>query len=212
VTNEDDHLVAEDLRERLIAISQTVEEYITDDGLEVRLRRIKDRAGNRPGWPVDLRGRQALLDKLLALIRGSRQGPAVLAGPGGSGKTTVAAALADYVRARGGQVWWISAIDPVTLLQGLTAVARQLGGTSPDVEAIARGVADAADRFWALLDSTAPRWLLVFDEADDPGVLAAGSSPAGVQDLTGWVRSSRRGVALVTSRETDPRIWGRPDC
>ena len=37
----------------------------------------------------------------------------------------------------------------------------------------------------------APRWLLVFDEADDPRVLAAEDSPAGVQDLTGWVRSSR---------------------
>lgn len=31
---------------------------------------------------------------------------------------------------------------------------------------------------------------------------------AGIQDLTGWVRSSAHGRALVTSRETDPRMWG----
>ena len=207
VTNDDDRAMAEGFRERLNRISQIVEKYITDDGLEARLRRLKDSAGDhRPEVPVGLRGRRALLDNLLALMRGSR-GPAVLAGPGGAGKTTVAAALAEHVRARGDQVWWISAIDPVALSQGLTAVARQLGGTLRDVEAIARGSVDAADRFWRLLDGASPRWLLVFDEADDSGVLAAGNSPAGIQDLTGWVRSSVRGVALVTTRETDPRMW-----
>jgi hypothetical protein len=144
---------------------------------------------------------------LLALMHGSRQGPAVLAGPGGTGKTTAAAALAEHAGALGNQVWWISAADPVTLSQGLTAVTRQLGGAR-DVEAVARGEADAADRFWRLLDSASPRWLLVFDEADDPRVLAAGNSPAGVQGLTGWVRSSAAGLVLVTSRETDPRMWG----
>jgi hypothetical protein len=87
------------------------------------------------------------------------------------------------------------------------ADAQQLGGAH-DVEAIKRAGADAADRFWRLLENASPRWLLVFDEADDPRVLAAGDSPAGVQDMTGWVRSSARGLALVTSRETDPRMWG----
>ena len=66
-----------------------------------------------------------------------RQGPVVLAGPGGTGKTTVATALAGHAQALG-QVWWISAADPVTLLQGLTAVAQQLGGAE-DVNAIATG-------------------------------------------------------------------------
>jgi hypothetical protein len=87
------------------------------------------------------------------------------------------------------------------------ADAQQLGGAH-DVEAIKRAGADAADRFWRLLENASPRWLLVFDEADDPRVLAAGDSPAGVQDMTGWVRSSARGLALVTSREADPRMWG----
>jgi tetratricopeptide (TPR) repeat protein len=208
VTSDDDRTVAEELKERLNSISRIVEEHITDDGLAAKLRRLKDTAKDHPPREhIGVRGRRALLNDLLTLMRGSRHGPAVLAGPGGAGKTTVAAILAEHVRALGDQVWWISAADPVTLAQGLTAVARQLGGTLRDVEAITRGAADAADRFWRLLNRASPRWLLVFDEADDPRVLAAGNSPAGIQDLTGWVRSSARGLALVTSRETDPQMW-----
>jgi hypothetical protein len=178
----------------------------TQDGgsPEARIRWRGDRV-----WDHHFKGISELRHHraLLALMRGSRQGPAVLAGPSGTGKTTVAAALAGHARSLGNQVWWISAADPVTLSQDLTAVAQQLGGAR-EVQAVARGEADAADRFWRLLDSASPRWLLVFDEADDPRVLAAGDSPAGVQDLSGWVRSSSSGLALVTSRETDPRMWG----
>jgi tetratricopeptide (TPR) repeat protein len=184
------------------------EDHIPGEGPKARPRRLKGRAGDHHSRGFsELSNRRALLDTLVALMHDPRQGPAVLAGPGGTGKTTVAAALAGHAQAAGDPVWWISAADPVTLSQGLTAVAQQLGGAW-DVEAINRGAADAADRFWRLLENACPRWLLVFDEADDPQVLAAGGSPAGVQDLTGWVRSSARGLALVTSRETDRRMWG----
>ena len=185
--------------------SQAAERILSEG---IRPRRLGGRSGDhnsrRHG---DLRNRRVLLDELVALMRDPRQGPAVLAGPGGTGKTTLAAALAERVQAGGAPVWWISAADPVTLSRDLTATARQLGGVS-DVNAIARGEADAADRFWRLLRNASPGWLLVFDEADDPRVLAAAGSAAGVQDLTGWVRSSSRGLALVTSRETDRRMWG----
>ena len=100
-----------------------------------------------------------------------RLGPAVLAGPGGTGKTTVAEALTGHAQALGDQVWWISAADPVTLSQGLTAVARQLA------EAGRRG--DCAWRsgrrgpVLAVLENANPTWLLLFaDEADDSRVLA----------------------------------------
>jgi len=208
--------------EYLGLVEETIRTQVTDDDIKARIRyamdqassgqdgrpRLKDRAGSHHARGFSERGnRRALLDALVAMMHSPRQGPAVLAGPGGTGKTTVAAALAGHARAAGDQVWWISAADPVTLSQGLTAVAQQLGGPR-DVSAIARGAADAADRFWRALENASSRWLLVFDEADDPRVLAAGGSPAGVQDLTGWVRSSARGLALVTSRETDPRLWG----
>ncbi len=187
--------------------SNQAEGYTSGEGLEVKVPWFRGRAGaQQPKGFIELLD-CGELETLLALMHGPRQGPAVLAGPGGTGKTTVAAALAEHARVLGDQVWWISAADPVTLSQDLTAVGQHLG-KARDVEAIRRGEADAADRFWRLLDNASRRWLLIFDEADDPRVLAAGGSPAGVQDLTGWVRSSARGLALVTSRETDPRLWG----
>ena len=187
-------------------VEETIRTQVTDDDIKARVRRATGRAASRDHQAGGLGGRRGLLEELLAMMDDPLRGPVVLAGPAGTGKTTMAGDLAEHARALGDQVWWISAADPVTMSQGLRAVAEQLGGVR-DVEVIARGGADAADRFWRLLENVSPRWLLVFDEADDPRMLAAGNAPAGVRDLTGWVRSSARGLALVTSRETDPRLW-----
>lgn len=157
---------------------------------------------------LELRGRNELLDELAVLVRDPWKGPAVLAGVGGVGKSALAAVLAEQVRGRGRRVWWVSAADSASFSAGLATIAKQLGGSSYDVKAIGLGTADAPDRFWRLLDRMSDKWLLVFDNADDSRVLAAGeSSPAGIQDSTGWVRPSRTGLVLVTSRETDPRMW-----
>ena len=190
-------------------VEETIRTQVTDDHIRARIRRAMNRAASGDHLSTrfsETGDRHALLDELQALIHSPQQDPVILAGPGGTGKTTMASALAEHARALGDQVWWISAADPVTMSQGLRTVAKQLGGAR-DTEVIARGGADAADRFWRLLENASPRWLLVFDEADDPRMLAAGNSPAGVQDLSGWARSSAHGLALVTSRETDPRIW-----
>jgi tetratricopeptide (TPR) repeat protein len=101
----------------------------------------------------------------------------------------------------------------------LVTVARQLGACQADLEVIRADGPDAPERLWTLLDGSDRRWLLVFDNADDPSVLA-GQPPAapervpgeGVRlpgDGTGWLRSSRRGLAVVTTRDKDPATWGR---
>ena len=205
--------VGEALADYLGLVEETVRAQVTDDDIRDRARRAMDLAASVPDRSPDYIGghdnfsdRHLLLDELVALMGDPQKGPVVLAGPGGTGKTMAATALAEHAQALGQDVWWISASNPVTLLRGLTAVAWQLGEAG-DVNAIARDEADAADRFWRLLENASSKWLLIFDEADDPQVLAAGGSPAGVQDLTGWVRSSARGLALVTSREADLRMW-----
>lgn len=204
--------VRDALADYLGLVEETIRAQVTDDDIRNRASHamnlaasVQDRSPDH-SWGHDFSDRHVLLDELVALMGDPQQGPVVLAGPGGTGKTTVATTLAEHARAVGQDIWWISAANPVTLLQGLTAVARQLG-EADDVNAIARDEAGAADRLWRLLENASSGWLIIFDEADDPQVLSVEGSPAGVQDLTGWVRSSTRGLALVTSREADLRMW-----
>lgn len=156
---------------------------------------------------AEIRGRRDLLEELVALARQPEDGPAVLVGMGGAGKSTLAAALAEQVRSWDRQVWWVSAADLAGFSAGLTSVVRDLGGSRTDVDSIAKGAADGPDRLWRLLEGSPRKWLLVIDNADDPWTLAAADSPAGVQDGAGWARASRRGLVVVTSRESDQRMW-----
>ncbi|MEU8797519.1 tetratricopeptide repeat protein [Spirillospora sp. NPDC048819] len=155
----------------------------------------------------ELRGRHGLLEELVTLARRPGDGPAVLVGEGGAGKSTLAAALAEQAQGWDRHVWWVSAAEPTGFAMGLAGVARELGGTHADMDSIVKGAVDAPDRFWRLLENAPREWLLVLDGADDPWVLAVVDSSAGVQDRLGWVRTSRRGLVVVTSRETDPRMW-----
>jgi tetratricopeptide (TPR) repeat protein len=178
--------------------------------------------------PVETRGRDRVLGQLRKWLRRPPAATIVLVGLGGIGKSTVATTLAERAVRRGRlgrrsrRVWWISAVDQLSLAAGLVTVARQLNATSPDLEAVASGAPDAPDRFWSLLEQAAPGWLLIFDNADDPEVLAGSASArragrsrsvAGVgsaaSDGTGWIRPSPRGLTVVTSRNSDRRTWGR---
>lgn len=168
--------------------------------------------------PGAVRGRDDVLGELTRRLRRLRGTFVVLAGMGGVGKSTVAAALAAQVRdgpaglRRRPAVWWVSVTDPSSLTSAMATVARQLGAPAADLEAIAAGRLDGADRLWEHLDGARRRWLLVLDNADDPEVLArrrpAPGTPA-VSDGDGWLRPSRRGLVVVTSRDDSPTTWGR---
>ncbi|MFD9882560.1 tetratricopeptide repeat protein [Streptomyces alboflavus] len=178
--------------------------------------------------PVEIRGRDPVLGQLQKWLRRPPAATIVLVGLGGVGKSMIAVALAERalqgrrVRPRSRQVWWISAADQLSLTAGLVTVARQLDATAADLHAVASGTPDAPDRFWSMLEQTAPGWLLIFDNADHPEVLAGGVSArqsgrrrsvagvgSAVSDGTGWIRPSSRGLTVVTSRDSDPRTWGR---
>jgi hypothetical protein len=172
--------------------------------------------------PAEIRGRDQLLAELRKRLRKPPGDAVILAGLGGVGKSTVAAAFSQCIKQdRRGRwhpyVWWVSAVDRASLTGALVTVARQLGAAQADVEAIGADAADAPDRLWALLQRARRRWLIVFDNADDPSVLArslwagasAGSDAASAGDGTGWMRPTRRGLVLVTSRNGSPAVWGR---
>jgi tetratricopeptide (TPR) repeat protein len=176
--------------------------------------------------PSIVRGRNAEMALLRQLLRRPREGFVVLAGMGGVGKSTIASAFAESVmRTRGRwrhtEVWFASANDSSSLAGALATVARNLAAAQTDVEAIGTGKSDAADRLWRLLQNSRQKWLLIFDNADDPSVLArpipvmitsGSSSGAGAgtpADGTGWLRPTKRGLVVVTSRVGDPASWGR---
>lgn len=175
--------------------------------------------------PAVIRGRAEAMRRLQRFLRVPAGGPAILAGMGGAGKSTVAAAFARaqgraVIARRGRYVWWVSAADLSSLTGGLVTVAHHLGASPADLEVIQAAGPDGPDRLWALLHGSSRRWLLVFDNADDPSVLAASSVGPGDEagdvapvrlpaDGAGWVRPSKRGLLVVTTRDRDPVTWGR---
>ncbi|MBP0455189.1 ATP-binding protein [Kitasatospora sp. RG8] len=163
--------------------------------------------------PAEIRGRQEQLRELVGLAEKPVGRVVVLAGLGGIGKSTIAAALAERVQAGiRRHVWWVSAAEPGSLIAGMLAVARVLGASVAEQEAIASGTPQAPDALWAVLEREKHRWLLVIDNADAPQALAVPGAPAGstsVADGTGWLRVPRTGLVVVTTRQVDAATWGR---
>ena len=163
-----------------------------------------------------VRGRDPVLAALRRAAVGRSGRVQVLAGIGGVGKSATALALcARRGRSRWPRrdVWWVSASDPASLTAGLVGLARRLGGSERDLRLIAEAAPEAPERLWALLARARRGWLLVVDNADDPQLLAAprpvgSTASVSVADGTGWVRATRRGLVVVTSRVADPQVWG----
>jgi tetratricopeptide (TPR) repeat protein len=124
-------------------------------------------AGDIPAQLLCFQPRPALLARL---NQASQRPPVtVLTGACGAGKTQLAAA---YARARLAGGWrliaWVDAWDSESLLAGLAAVAEATGlldgGSRP-------GAADAGQAVRHWLEADGSRCLLVFDDAEDPGLL-----------------------------------------
>jgi tetratricopeptide (TPR) repeat protein len=129
---------------------------------------------------------------------------------GGLGKSTVALAVAETALARGFRVWWITATDAAALAGGMLEVLAQSGAPESVTRLVQEGAPTAPDRAWEFVTGSramGKRWLLVFDDADNPAVLAA-SGKADPADGTGWLRAGLPGMVIVTTRRRDPRIWG----
>jgi tetratricopeptide (TPR) repeat protein len=156
--------------------------------------------------PEHVRGRDAVLATLRRLARRPDGRVQVLAGLGGAGKTTVALAAAAWALDHGRHVWWVPAGDGPAMLSALTELARELGGTVGEVDDAFAGRRHAPDLLWRLLESHRD-WVLVFDNADDPDTLAYRGAAAA--DGTAWIRPTRSGLVVVTTRMRDAQFWGR---
>ncbi len=152
-----------------------------------------------------MRGRGQVIDELAGFALAPPGHALVLAGLGGSGKSTVARAVAARVLAKDGCAWWVPAADAVSVTQLLLGLAGELGASRGQVEEALAGRLNPSDVLWQQLENTAG-WMLVLDNADNPAALAAGDRP--VNSGSGWLRSTRTGMVLVTSRVGDLQRWG----
>ena len=148
---------------------------------------------------LPLRGR----DVELAVLADPGPWVRVLHGLGGCGKTRLALEAAFRAQQSGLAVWWISAAEPGVLSAGMRALGRRLGVSDAELE-----YGDAADVIWQRLAGRQDPWLLVFDSADDPQVLAGAGTC--VAEGRGWLRpaAGQVGMVLVTSRDGTPASWG----
>jgi tetratricopeptide (TPR) repeat protein len=140
-----------------------------------------------PGVNGRLVGRKRELARLQRLVGRSHGRFAVVCGPGGMGKSMLAAALAARF---GGTVWWIRWRDQESLAADLT-------------DALGLHRDDAGNVWDTMLERS--RWLLVVDGVDQ----ARDIMPT-VERLTGhsrWLGNGRR-LLLVTSRDTGAESWG----
>lgn len=154
-----------------------------------------------PRLATAVRGRDVLLAVLRDAMERGAPVPHVLTGPGGFGKTTVAASLAEHARSEGWTVFWVR---PDTILPSMLEVAVELGGTREEAEGFRTAPRSAARWVWRHLDASPRPWLLVIDNADQPELLDPVNRPG---EQRGWMRSSPGGFVLVTSRVDDPALW-----
>ncbi|MCX5357841.1 FxSxx-COOH system tetratricopeptide repeat protein [Streptomyces sp. NBC_00124] len=125
------------------------------------------RVWNAPAQNAAFTGRDGMVVQLReALTSGQRVAVQALHGRGGVGKTQLAI---EYTHRFAGEyelVWWVASEDPTLIPDQLAALALHTGAAptgTPSADAVSGLLAELRTR---------SRWLLVFDNAEDPGALA----------------------------------------
>ncbi|WP_405746242.1 FxSxx-COOH system tetratricopeptide repeat protein [Streptomyces canus] len=150
-----------------------------------RLPGTLPRVWNVPARNAGFVGRDGLLVEVRSRLAGGRAVAVVaLDGRGGVGKTQLAAEYAHRFCGEYELVWWVRAEDAALIPGQLAVLAVETGAAQPDTP-----LEEAVRALGHELGSRS-RWLVVFDNAEDPAALA-GFVPSGA------------GHVLITSRNPD---------
>jgi tetratricopeptide (TPR) repeat protein len=148
--------------------------------------------GGIPLRNPDFTGRESLLLALQRSLETKSKTsvlPTALHGFGGVGKTQLAVEFAYRFQDRYDLVWWIPAEQPSLVLQSLADLGRQLG--IPATQEFTQNASLVIDA----LSSTNLRWLLVYDNANDP------------DDLAHLIPSVGGHVILTSRNQTWSNVW-----
>jgi hypothetical protein len=153
--------------------------------------------GRPPSDAAALCGREPIAAAIDAALRDDAIRQVVLTGPGGAGKSQLAAAAFHRARSRGGVFAWVPASSRQSVLTAYARTWRVIASGAQEgrpLDAYGHDEQAQADLLVAWMRSAGQPWLVILDDVDDP------------MELDGLWPIGEQGRSIVTTRRRDAAL------